>query len=362
MTINSTLYALHCSLYILVFITPIHAQWFHDTFGTGTFNTAAANPLISGATATGITHNGVASSGVAWYHANNPVGSPEVSYGENSTATGFTLTESFTVKSNTTGNVTITSISVDVRCNTAGSNTFASCKINGTSYAVSSSAVTTSWTTTTITVSPALTFPANSNISVAMAFTGATGANNTRIDNFKLFGTNGLAVVLPIELTQFDVQNTEGSKNHLTWRTASEKDNSHFDIERSTDGNNFYNIGQVKGNNKPSSYQFVDNQPFATSYYRLRQIDFDGTETVSKIVSAELKGKSKGLKIYPTIVSNGILTVNTEGEQLDDFSVTNLLGQQVLVGKTTTQIDVSSLSKGTYVLKVGTEVAKFVKQ
>ena len=42
--------------------------------------------------------------------------------------------------------------------------------------------------------------------------------------------------------------------------------------------------------------------------------------------------------------------------------MTNLLGQQVLVGKTTTQIDVSALAKGTYMGEVGTEVAKFVKQ
>jgi Secretion system C-terminal sorting domain len=177
-------------------------------------------------------------------------------------------------------------------------------------------------------------------------------------------------VPLPIELTVFDVQNTEGGKNHLTWTTASETNNKTFDIERSTDGTTFHSIGQVKGNNKPSSYQFVDHQPFATSYYRLRQIDFDGTETLSKVVSVELKGKSKGLKVYPTLVSNGILTVDTdgtsrenrEGGQLRDFSVMNLLGQQVLVGKTTQQLDVSSLAKGTYMLKVGSEVAKFVKQ
>jgi hypothetical protein len=66
--------------------------------------------------------------------------------------------------------------------------------------------------------------------------------------------------------------------------------------------------------------------------------------------------------LYPTLVSNGILTVHTEGWQLRDYSVTNLLGRQVLVGKTTTQIDVSALAKGTYMLKVGNEVAKFVKQ
>jgi hypothetical protein len=186
--------------------------------------------------------------------------------------------------------------------------------------------------------------------------------NSDGVTMSALSGTGTTSTVLPIELVSFDVQNTEGGKNHLTWRTESEKDNSHFDIERSTDGNTFHNIGQVRGNNKPSSYQYVDAAPFTMSYYRLKQVDFDGTETYSKVVSVEQKGKGKGLKVYPTLVSNGILSVDTEGGQLRAFSVSNLLGQQVLVGTTTQQIDVSRLSQGTYVLKVGSEVAKFVKQ
>jgi hypothetical protein len=169
------------------------------------------------------------------------------------------------------------------------------------------------------------------------------------------------ATPLGIELLSFDV-NTEGGKNKLAWTTASEINNSHIDIERSTDGTTFHNIGQVKGNNKPSSYQYVDASPFTMSYYRLKQVDFDGTETLSKVVSIAQQGKGKGLKVYPTLVSGSVLTVDTEGGQLRDFSITNLLGQQVLAGKTQQQIDVSRLSQGTYVLKVGTEVAKFVKQ
>jgi hypothetical protein len=169
-------------------------------------------------------------------------------------------------------------------------------------------------------------------------------------------------VVLGIELLSFDV-NTEGGKNNLAWTTASEVNNSHYDIERSTDGNTFHSIGQVKGNNKPSSYQFVDNQPFATSYYRLRQIDFDGTETVSKVVSVEQKGKGKGLKAYPNPVSNTLTIESTEGGY---FQILNLLGQQVLTGKTPPSgvggLDMSALPQGSYVLKVGTEQAKFIKQ
>jgi hypothetical protein len=71
-------------------------------------------------------------------------------------------------------------------------------------------------------------------------------------------------------------------------------------------------------------------------------------------------------------VSDGILTVDvtarneaTQGFPSSDLSVTNLLGQQVLSGKAPSGdwgLDVSSLAKETYVLKVGTEVAKFVKQ
>ena len=180
--------------------------------------------------------------------------------------------------------------------------------------------------------------------------------------------TFSVAAVLPIELSDF--KGTPSlSGNLLTWTTASETQNKGFDIERSTDGSIFHSIGQVKGNNKPSSYQFVDNQPFATSYYRLRQRDNDGKETLSKVISIVQTGKGKGLKIYPTLVSNGILTVDTEGGQ---FQIFNLLGQQVLnhaalptsarFETSPTLINISALPQGTYVLKVGTEVAKFVKQ
>jgi Secretion system C-terminal sorting domain len=160
-----------------------------------------------------------------------------------------------------------------------------------------------------------------------------------------------ICAILGVELRHFEATKTEQS-NLLIWETASEKNNKHFDIERSTDGTTFHSIGQVKGNNKPSSYQFVDNQPFATTYYRLRQIDNDGTETYSKIVS-----------IYPNPVSSLLNVVYTEGSS---FQILNLLGQQVLTGKTPPSgaggLDVSALPQGTYILKVGAEQAKFLKQ
>ncbi len=201
------------------------------------------------------------------------------------------------------------------------------------------------------------------NASYSIAVIGSFGAE----DAFAGTLTAAAGTVLPIELLSFTAKNTEGGKNHLSWATASEKNNSHFDIERSTDGNSFLPIGQVKGNNKASSYQFVDNQPFATTYYRLRQIDFDGTETYSKIVSVVQTGKSKGLAVYPNPVSSLLNVVYTDGTSRENregssFQILNLLGQQVLTGKTAAQVDVSALPQGTYILKVGAEQVKFLKQ
>jgi hypothetical protein len=169
-----------------------------------------------------------------------------------------------------------------------------------------------------------------------------------------------LGSVLPVELVQFDVQNTKGGKNHLTWRTENEHNNSHFDIERSTDGTTFHSIGQIKGNNKPSRYQYVDASPFALSYYRLKQIDFDGTETFSKTITIQRTDKRPFVAVYPNPVSN-LLTIET-GASNFDYHIINLLGQVILRGTAQTQIDVSALPQGSYVLKMGSEQVKFMKQ
>lgn len=76
--------------------------------------------------------------------------------------------------------------------------------------------------------------------------------------------------VLPIEILSFNVKN-ESSKNILIWETVTEFNNKSFEIERSTDGKTFTKLAQVQAANKPYRYQFVDNYPFRTTYYRLRE-------------------------------------------------------------------------------------------
>ncbi|RNI27514.1 T9SS C-terminal target domain-containing protein [Rufibacter immobilis] len=100
----------------------------------------------------------------------------------------------------------------------------------------------------------------------------------------------GNANPLPVELTSFN-GNFANNAVKLTWSTASEKNNDYFTIERSTNGHEFTQIGQVKGNGNSQvalSYTFLDQQPVAgTTYYRLKQVDFDGAYEYSKMITVK---------------------------------------------------------------------------
>ncbi len=168
--------------------------------------------------------------------------------------------------------------------------------------------------------------------------------------------------VLPVELLAF-TGTPSLSGNLLTWQTANEHNNKGFEIER-LNGSTWQNIGFVAANNKPSTYYFTDKDPLNISYYRLRQIDYDGKETLSKVISIATDSKNK-LIIYPNPVANFLTLENIEG---GDFEILNLLGQTVMRGKATVVVglgavlDVSALPKGSYVLKVGTKQVQFMKQ
>ena len=177
----------------------------------------------------------------------------------------------------------------------------------------------------------------------------------------------GSTTVLPFELVSFTGKNTEGG-NKLTWTTASEKNNAGFEIQRSLDGKTFENIGFVKGIGSattPSNYNFTDAAATGATYYRLRQLDFNGKAALSNIVAIEPNVKaSTGLKVYPN-PSNGSqilleLTANTEG-----VIVTNAMGQTVFQQKTKRQsilqLNINDWANGLYFVKSGQEVVKFVK-
>jgi ligand-binding sensor domain-containing protein len=120
-----------------------------------------------------------------------------------------------------------------------------------------------------------------------------------------VFNENG--VVIPVELTSFTSSVNENEVT-LNWQTATETNNSGFEIQRNThlnplsrgeaEGRGVWrNIGFINGNGtttEPQSYSFVDKELEAGKYqYRLKQIDFDGTFEYSKTIEVEVNAPLK---------------------------------------------------------------------
>lgn len=113
-------------------------------------------------------------------------------------------------------------------------------------------------------------------------------AQRSGFTSFSKFGAGQGSEPLPIELLYFtaDVINSDHVK--LEWETVSEINNERFEIERSSDGTNWDIIGTVNGNgttNESLKYSYSDRFPLqGLSYYRFRQIDYDGKWEYSDIV------------------------------------------------------------------------------
>ena len=181
----------------------------------------------------------------------------------------------------------------------------------------------------------------------------------TSFSPFAVGEAGGFESTLPVELLSISVRN-EGTVNVLDWSTTNEINNKGFQIERLNAKNQWDSIGFKNANSKESRYQFRDETPLCLTgicYYRLRQIDLNGKEVLSKVVSVSIKNSDK-LKVYPSPTTDYLTIENTE---LELFEIYNLLGQRVLNGKITRQIDVSNLPQGTFILKVGAEQATFMK-
>lgn len=92
---------------------------------------------------------------------------------------------------------------------------------------------------------------------------------------------------VPIELVKFEGYNKD-NYNQLEWITATETDNDYFDIERSLDGFNWLKIGRIIGfgtTNTSHNYSFIDYSNDSISYYRLKQVDYNGQYKYSNIIS-----------------------------------------------------------------------------
>ena len=171
------------------------------------------------------------------------------------------------------------------------------------------------------------------------------------------------ADVVPVELTSF-TSAVDGNNVILSWSTASELNNQGFEIQRSTQGNEFASIGFVAGHGtttEAKTYRFVDVDLSAGNYtYRLKQVDFNGTFSYSDVVNVDVTSlpiqfelaqnypnpfnPSTTIKFSIPQSSNVTLKIfNTLGQE-----VSTLINQNMESGVHTINFDASQLNSGIY--------------
>ncbi len=160
---------------------------------------------------------------------------------------------------------------------------------------------------------------------------------------------------LPVTWLSFNAEKA-GEEVLLTWQTATEENNSHFMVQHSTDGKVFNKIGVVKGQGNTtavSDYNFIHNAPEGgVNYYRLQQIDNDGSFAYSQVRSVDFGAK---ITIYPNPVEDylNISVTGGEGGQYN-YRLVNVAGQTIKEGhmQDEASVNISQLSKGMYIVIV----------
>lgn len=162
-------------------------------------------------------------------------------------------------------------------------------------------------------------------------------------------------LLLPVKLTTLRAR-ARYDGVLVEWQTASEQNNSHFQVEHSADGKSFVTVGELPGNGTTAvarQYQFLHERPVeGLNYYRLKQVDFDGKFEYSPIVSAMLRSESEiALAPNPT---DGPLFVRGSIEEDCFIRITDGMGRVVWSQPLpeTRMIDLANQPDGVYVVEI----------
>jgi hypothetical protein len=150
------------------------------------------------------------------------------------------------------------------------------------------------------------------------------------VTDFSPFAVFSSETPTPVELVYFRAEAGEVAVQ-TTWATAQERNASHFLVERSADLRTFHPVGQVPARGTTSQrqeYALTDAEPLpGTSYYRLRQVDRDGTFELFRPVAVTL-GRTEPL-LYPNPAAGGTFRVRVAEPATTRFTLLTISGQPV---------------------------------
>ena len=197
------------------------------------------------------------------------------------------------------------------------------------------------------------------------AYASKSGGSITLSSEYGNADFNGL---LPIELLSFSVK-CNGNYAHLAWTTASERNNESFIVERSGDAVNFVEIGRVAGaGNSIVQLDYTYNDygiHGGYNYYRLLQVDYDGTRTASEIIVANCIDESDSkldVTAYPNPFSDELtLLLSNFDNRSASIEIYDMLGKVIMVADVAsphndykTVLNLGNLPPSAYNIKVST--------
>jgi len=188
-------------------------------------------------------------------------------------------------------------------------------------------------------------------------------------------GVGDIGSALPITLDKFDVANAQAHAE-LYWSTAMEINNNYFEVERSLSGLQWSSLGKVAGHgssNEENAYHFIDSLHGiignTTVFYRLKQVDFNGSFTYSPIRSIAIANTPISVQTYPN-PTQGTLNVAWENDNANTvLNIMNLSGNTLYAetiggqGAVSRQISLERYPAGAYIVKLTTgenETSKIV--
>jgi hypothetical protein len=196
---------------------------------------------------------------------------------------------------------------------------------------------------------------------IAVENNSPTFSQNATGCNSELQVENACLGILPLEWLSFEaVQKSDNVL--LIWQTQHEVNNHFFEVEKSQDGRLFTPIAKIVATNAQTTsfqYQYFDyTLGYGTVYYRLKQVDFDGRFSYSKIIAIPMT-ISKTM-IYPN-PSTDVLHVRSD-KTIDNFVIKDIFGKVQIYGISLgSSIDISSLTNGIYIIEIDTQKILFTK-
>ncbi len=163
---------------------------------------------------------------------------------------------------------------------------------------------------------------------------------------------------LPVSMIEFKAESRD-NKNIISWITASEINNDYFELQKSTNNEDFQPLANIRGagnSNEMKYYSFSDvSIGSAVSYYRLKQVDYDGQHEIYGPVVVR-KSTSKAVRVYPNPTNGELFLENVSTDM--NIRLYDRTGRTVIskrAGENLVKLDVSDLPQGMYFLHISTK-------